>query len=71
MANDTLPKIQFGEVNMPGSQEVTINGLGIKRVKPNYWKRRLTKFPFFFENHNTTFSMESTAMPNIVDYIRM
>lgn len=46
---------------VPGRQEVTIRGLRIK-VRPDYWLRRLTHFPFFFESHNSSFLAEATKV---------
>ena len=42
---------------MPGRREVLIHGLRFK-VKPGYWLRSLTHFPFFFESHNSSFIVE-------------
>lgn len=42
---------------MPGRQRVTTYGLEFQ-VGPKYWLRRLTRFPFYFENNNPSFRVE-------------
>src|SRR4030066_387463 len=39
---------------MPGRQPGELGGLRL-RVSPNYWLRRVTRWPFYFESHNPSF----------------
>jgi len=42
---------------MPGRQPVTVAGLRFK-VGPDFWLRRLTWFPFYFESNNPSFRVD-------------
>ena len=42
---------------MPGRKETRIRGLRMK-VGPDFWLRRLSRFPFYFESHNASFRLD-------------
>ncbi len=42
---------------MPGRQTVRYHGLEL-RASPDFWLRRWSRFPFYFESHNPSFRID-------------
>lgn len=51
---------------MPASRETVIRGL-LFRARPGYGARRKTRFPLFFENHNSHFVVEVVRVEEASD----
>ena len=51
---------------MPGRQTVTYAGLRF-RAEPDFWLRRLLRFPFYFENTNPSFRVKITRISDPPD----